>query len=229
MNDLDKLFYQLELAFGKDKLGEFEVMKKESLGDTPLLHISPNPNIEHFYPRFSPRVIAGEDTSIPRLSTCRALIDCIIGLNSEDTFGVYTIYEPQNWKYAVIPSKKLLPDVNVTEEHWLIHYDTENRLYPTKKLGIFFLRESSVIWDNRKEKSKNIKNYHYCLKLFRPLEVLRGVRLEPGNYQIELHGHVQPYTHYKLDDNLHIKHMTEQEFNYFYSVGMGTNRMIVRK
>lgn len=221
MNALDGLFYQLELAFGKDRLGEFEIVKNDENLTYPLLHISSDPNIKHFFPRFSHRQIPGEDTSIPRLSTGRSLVGCILGLCSMNEFGMFVIYTPKNWTYAVIPSKKLLPDIEYTNEHWVLSTDVDNRLLPTEIIGQFYMKSHEHVWfqGNADGDKRTVRNMKFYAKLGQKLEVIDGELLTPGYYEIQLHGHIQPFTRYELGKNCIVRPITEKEFTFHYSSG----------
>lgn len=128
-----------------------------------LLHISRDNKIEKFVPSVTNRSLNGEDRSVPRVSTATTLAGCIIGYASDlhdfmtrpttrsgdgtrkvSFAGGWTIYGVP-FEFAVVPSKKLLPDVRRTEERWLVNYSDQWIQYPAIKLGKFFYQTVSYV------------------------------------------------------------------------------------
>lgn len=128
---------------------------------TPLLHISPNPNIQEFIPRAIQRTVKGEDEYVPRICTGVGLLDCLRGYavaitdfikkeatcaGDDDWLGGYTIYVIPN-QGSLIPSPRMAPISKWCEERWLVSYETPEQKYVAAPIGKFFINAISVTED----------------------------------------------------------------------------------
>ena len=128
-------------------------------GGTIVYHISTNPKIKVFEPRVSRRTMNKEDRSVPRVSAAATLNGCLSGYAA----AIYDWESPGPWAggwkiyalsydLALKPNKKILADVESTEEIWLVGYDKEHRTYPAVPMGEFFF--TSVARQSTGEKNK---------------------------------------------------------------------------
>lgn len=134
-----------------------EIVTPDQLGQKLLLHIS----MDHYRPKFVPsvtrRAMADEDRQVPRISTATTLVGCIVGYSSllhdfcnpinekfrdnartykwEGSWAIYGL----PFDHALRPNAKLLPDVDRTEEHWLVTYSRDTVSYKPVKVGEFFI------------------------------------------------------------------------------------------
>lgn len=110
-----------------------------------VFHISTNPKIKVFEPRVSRRTMQKEDRSVPRVSAAGTLNGCLSGYAA----SIYDWESPGQWSggwkiyalrydIALKPNKKILADVESSEEIWLVGYDKEHRSYPAVPMGEFF-------------------------------------------------------------------------------------------
>lgn len=121
-----------------------------------LLHISKDTAIKAFAPTVTRRSMDAENRSIPRICVAPSLAGCIMGYSSDlydfmehpvssSTDGSRRVQYRGGWAIygipydlALRPSKKLLPDVIRTDEHWLVTYDEDTVNYHPVLLGKFF-------------------------------------------------------------------------------------------
>ena len=142
---------------------EMTVVTPQTLGTPFLLHISKDTDLSRFVPGVTRRGMKKEDRTVARVSTAPSLLGCLLAYDS-DMFdfherkaglkfgearqvpykGGYAIY---GFRYdaAVRPSRKLVPDVEQTDEHWLLPYDERHTSYTPELLGKVFY--SSVAYE----------------------------------------------------------------------------------
>lgn len=161
-----------------------------------LYHISKDPDIKEFIPQVSARTAVKEDKSIPRVCTAYTIWGCIKGyaavvfdFNQEDdkTFrGGYQIYGLP-YELCLRPSKRLLPDVDVTEERWLVGYDADHLQIKPERLGKFFLRTLTTTKVG-KAKHLDVSLYLEVLPGYGSLRIHPELLLEAGYWKIEVVG-----------------------------------------
>jgi len=151
------------LALQPDEVArELRVVTPNRLRQPYLLHMSKNTQLTMFSPQVTRRVLADENRSIPRISTAPTLAGCLMSYSSDLTDfakqqnglsadgrevkfrGGWAIYALP-FDLALRPSRRLVPDVNATDEHWLVSYDAEHRSYPAEMIGRFFYEQVSYI------------------------------------------------------------------------------------
>lgn len=142
---------------------ELMVVTPQSLGTPHLLHISKDTDIARFVPGITRRGMKKEDRTVPRVSTSPCLIGCLLAYSSDMfdfherkpglkfgearnvTFkGGYVIYGFR-FDVALRPNRKLVPDVERTDEHWLVPFDGNHTTYQPETLGKVFY--SSVAYE----------------------------------------------------------------------------------
>lgn len=161
-----------------------------------LYHISKDPDIKEFIPQVSARTAVKEDKSIPRVCTAYTIWGCVKGyaavvfdFNQEDdkTFrGGYQIYGLP-YELCLRPSKRLLPDVDATEERWLVGFDPAHLQIKPERLGKFFLR---TIATTKVDKSKHldVSLYLEVVPGYGSLRIHSELALTAGYWKIEVVG-----------------------------------------
>ena len=123
-----------------------------------LYHISLDPSIKEFTPFVTRRSGPAEDRTVPRISTAPTLIGCFIGYGSaladfareSDSWsgsknrGGWYIYE-FDWQVALRPKKKLLYDVGITDEVWLVNYSEATKTYKPAIIGKVFYHSVKTV------------------------------------------------------------------------------------
>lgn len=146
--DLDRYLATLAPQIHKN----IEVVAADEMGRSHLLHISPNTNIDAFVPMMSGRTQDKEDRAVARVCTAPELVSAIMGYSQAITDNIFPSDKKKDhpeWKngyhiyglpfeYAIKANKKLLPDVGMTNEHWLVAYNKDTAKYTPVDLGIFF-------------------------------------------------------------------------------------------
>lgn len=145
----------LSLLPDKVKKG-VKVVTAAELGMDHLLHISTNGKIKEFIPFITQRSVDSEDRSVPRVCTAPTLLGCLIGygiasddfLNppeSRDSYkGGWYIYGLP-FEKAIKPAPSLLEDQRCGDEHWLVTYNTDTRVYAPVMIGKCFYKEITAL------------------------------------------------------------------------------------
>jgi len=131
-DEKEQIVRYLEPLIGED-INELTLVSAQEL-NKPLYHISMNPSIKAFTPQVSSRTLTKENRSIPRISTSTSLIGCMNGYQSvmsdmmnregKKFNGLFKVYQLP-YQFALRPSKKFLPDVDLTDEFWLFSWKRE--------------------------------------------------------------------------------------------------------
>ena len=175
---------------------ELTIVSPEELGQAFLLHITPEKS-PVYAPRIGFRQSDSEDRTVPRITASPCLFGCIIGyavlldnfINvqaygtplKETTWrnGVYIRKLP--FKQALRPTKKLIYDVEASDEHWLVSYSDTTRTYPSEQIGKFFITQINLTpFQNRLPQQR----YEIFLQLTESIRFTEKLPLEPGHYCI---------------------------------------------
>lgn len=131
----------------------------EPLEESPipqLLHISMNTNIKTMEPRISARQMGKEDRTTPRVVAAPTLYGCILAYQSVPSDYMFsrsrTEQNKTNWKngyqiygipyeFCLKPDKTLVPDVDHSDETWLVAYNSDTREYHPVPIGRVFCSE----------------------------------------------------------------------------------------
>lgn len=109
-----------------------------------------------FIPQFSNRQMVKEDKIIPRVCVADTLFGCLYGFSrffydffdgtpdgKKDDYGNRykggVIISRLPYESLIVPSKKLVPDVNESGEKWLVSYDKDHASYPCEVIGKAFV------------------------------------------------------------------------------------------
>lgn len=153
--DLDDLEIKKFLSLFPSKVtNELSVVDYGSILHS-LYHISTHRQ-QQLVPNISRRSAMSEDNTIPRVHTSCYLLGCIASVSNISHKVINnTVYTPgaknidKNYKggwyihalpfkKALRPSKKLVFDVERTNEHWLVSYSPEYKTYPAIIAGKLF-------------------------------------------------------------------------------------------
>ena len=173
-----------------------KVVSPEDLGTDTLFHVTYDPKIRSFNPRVSQKTMSSEDRSLPRVSTSPYIGGALAGyavveweFNSErsrkDFRGGWYIYAIP-FEYALKPNKEVQPDVEGTDEIWLVPYnDAQWKIIP-KRIGAFFIEELRVRWEGR----RRIVTALFCLEndSDTPIALSRDVIVKRGYWSFASEG-----------------------------------------
>jgi hypothetical protein len=161
MDDRDKLEKHLEHCSARVQRNTTVVTAEdlvEKLGDAQgayrgqhQLHISKNTNIRKFIPQLTLRGSPDECRDITRVCVAPTLLGCILGYavtendffayasdgKEDDYKGGYKIYALPV-KASLRPNKSMVPDVQGTDEHWVVSYSPETTEFIPESAGRFF-------------------------------------------------------------------------------------------
>lgn len=214
----------LEPLVGQDINELFLVSAKEL--NRPLYHISMDPNIKQFTPQISKRTLTKENRSIPRISTSTSLIGCMNGYQSvlsdmerrqdKGFTGLYCVYELP-FQYAIHPSKKVLPDVNISDEYWLFSWKKETYAITPNVVAEFTIPKIETTFGN--DGSDRVYHLYIHVKA-NSLYLDRNHVLQEGYYHITLKGYDVDFP---LEDNnkrIQINVLDELQFRQVTSLSI---------
>ena len=191
----------------------------------PLYHVSMNPNVKIFSPKVSSRTLGTEDRSVPRVSTSTSIVGCLNGYQSmfsdmagrarKNFTGLYTVYELP-YQYAVKPSKKLLSDVETSDEYWLVSWKKETYSIRPNTVCEFTIPQVQTTYGSDGED----KLVTMFLKVLgESLYLTHDVKLVKGYYEITLRNYDYDYP---LENNnkIEVKEITENDYNKVTSLSI---------
>lgn len=124
-----------------------DIVSKRELGQDFMLHIARKPK-RYYYPRISKRQMDAEDMSVPRITVSDSLLGCITGYSAIGTnfFSVRDsglIITKIDFDTALKPNNKLVPDVDKSNEHWLVTYSKDTAKYKVVPIGKIFIHKAT--------------------------------------------------------------------------------------
>lgn len=191
----------------------------------PLYHVSMNPNVRIFSPKVSSRTLSSEDRSVPRVSTSTSLIGCLNGYQSiftdmagrerKNFTGLYTVYELP-YQYAVKPSKKLLSDVETSDEYWLVSWKKETYSIRPNTVCEFTIPQVQTTYGSDGEDQRVTM---FLKVLGESLYLTHDIKLVKGYYEITLRNYDYDYP---LENNnkIEVKEITENDYNKVTSLSI---------
>lgn len=191
----------------------------------PLYHVSMNPNVKIFSPKVSSRTLSSEDRSVPRVSTATSLIGCLNGYQSlftdmagrarKNFTGLYTVYELP-YQYAVKPSKKLLTDVETSDEYWLVSWKKETYSIRPNTVCEFTIPQVQTTYGSDGEDQRVTM---FLKVLGESLYLTHDTKLVKGYYEITLRNYNYDYP---LENNnkIEVKEITENDYNKVTSLSI---------
>lgn len=142
----------------EEVLDELTVVTPKQLGRNFLLHMSKDSRLREMIPYVSTRTVRHENRSVARICVGSTIAACILGyggamidfLEGSDTSdgkGKASVEWRGGWylyalpfQYALKPSKDLLRNVDLSDEHWLVSYNQHTQVYFPQQVGKFFYR-----------------------------------------------------------------------------------------
>lgn len=169
------------------------VVERTEVLNSELLHITLDKK-PVYTPRIGQKQADSEDRTVPRITTSDTLIGCIIGHSmvdrlaledppwrNDDYLNGFSI-RAFDWEVALKPNGRLVYDQIATNEHWLVGYDQDHQVYPTRLVGQFYVKQTLVV--TRPERSND--NYLTLrVRAKSSIQLTEKERLEPGYYEVE--------------------------------------------
>lgn len=193
----------------------------ESTKEIPdLYHISKDGKIPAFIPFVTRRSIQEEDRSVPRVCVSENLWDCFAGYaavvedfdTSPDGFlGGYYIYSLP-FKQAIIPKTDVLPDVEETNERWIVGYDEEHLEIKPTIIGKVFVRTISNTRNGRKI-NRQLTLYLEVFKDVDRLRVHENLPLTEGFYKLVVDGVVDRKSWNRSAEGVSVSLIEEKEYS----------------
>jgi len=174
------------------KQGEVKVRHHREMPHPRLYHISTNHELGLMMPSVTRRTLDEEDRAVPRISTSTSLAGCILAyqacthdFESPDYKGWYVYGLP--FEHAVRPSAKLLPDVDMSDEHWLVTFCQDTVAYIPRPVAKFFIE--GVVKTRRLRRMLVEYQGYVEVTSHEGLCVAEGKILPPGKYAFRWNRH----------------------------------------
>lgn len=222
MTDNTDILKYLDLLNPKVK-SNVSIVSAEELGKENMLHISRDGGIKVFTPLVSNRTANNEDRSVPRICVAPDLMGCILGYAAdlvdfdwqpEDNKlwkGGYYIYAIP-YEFALRPGKKLLYDVEFTDEHWLVGYNPANVKYNASKIGkVFYHSVLTIQKDSGLRKRREITMF-IEVNGDTPVHFNKEHKLTKGKWKIVVYGLHNVESHQDTPERLSVAQISESEY-----------------
>jgi len=215
------------LTYPDSKSKELTVFTRDEIGE--LYHISKDTTIREFTPRFSKRQMSTEDITISRVVSCPTIYGCILAyssmhadytnlitkINDKDSTwkGGYVIYR-LDYEFGLSPSSKLVPDVNYTDEKWLVAYNELTKGYRPTKVGKIFAQQ--ITYKPTDDKLPTIESILFIeVNDSKGIQLSKNIKLDKGYWIIELpiwdHQSWKNLS-FKNDNNIVVKQINRDEW-----------------
>lgn len=216
-DEKEQIVGYLEPLIGED-IKELTLVSASEL-NKPLYHISMNPSIKAFTPQVSSRTLTKENRSIPRISTSTSLIGCMNGYQSvmydmmnregKKFNGLFKVYQLP-YQFALRPSKKFLPDVDLTDEFWLFSWKRDTYSVTPEVVAEFTVPKIESTFGNNGRDDV----YHLYIHVKQDkLYLDRQHVLQEGYYHITLKGYDVNFPLEENDKRLQIEVLDEARYN----------------
>ena len=203
--------------------GQLPDMKKNMtvVRDIPFYHISFDAKIKKMRPRIGERQAKQEDRTIPRICGAPHLQGCILGhtgvMNAYDRKpgdddsqwnGQMAIYEIKASGY-IRPTKKLVFDVNETDEIWIVPFDPSVYELVPERIGWMYLSKTVVTREDGRVEYQNT----FYVKLDKGTLMIGEKGYTKGYYAFEMNGPlVASFTKFD-DDPYNVRQITASEWD----------------
>lgn len=196
-----------------DKQGEVKVRSAEEMGQPFMYHVSMDHVLRTMTPSVTRRTLSAEDRAIPRISVAPTLAGCILAYQScgydfeSDAYNGWYVYGLP-YQHAVRPSKALLPDVEITDEHWLVTFDPDTVVYKPRPIAKFFIERIHTTRRLRKVLT-TFTGYIDVIDVG-GLVVAEGKVLKPGRYSLSWNR--EDLVNYKAADHFQFDRVSSTEY-----------------
>lgn len=197
----------------KNKRNNLKVVHRDEVDRQYLYHLTMDARLRTMAPQVSQRTLSAEDRAIPRISTSTSLAGCMLGYQStthdfqQQHYRGWYIYGLE-YDYAVIPNKRLLPDVDVSEEFWLVTYDGSTTAYKTKMLAKFFIETMRVT--RRLRKTVNSYIGYVDVLTDAGFYLTKTRKIPKGKYRVTWEGE---NLYHERDDTFLVEAISASEFD----------------
>lgn len=171
---------------------ELKIVTPETLGQDFFLHLSINQDKKPYTPFVSRRGANQEDNSTPRVTVSDSLFGCLNGyaglvdeifMDPQYKRGVYINLLP--FEFAVKPSKKLVYDQEQSNEHWLLPFNEDNKVYKFDRIGKLFIVNMNTVPDDSQRKYSTYFDIYIELSTDKTIKFSKEIFLKKGYYSIK--------------------------------------------
>lgn len=166
-----------------------KIVTPEDIGQNFFLHVDKEtPKL--FTPQVSRRALQDEDISVPRSTVGVTIAGCLVGyvsmekdfFSQDNGLAICAL----DFEYSLRPTAMLVPDVEESDEHWLVGYNKEmTRLIP-RHVGKIFISEVTYKRNEEKKRSEGIATVHIEVETNTPLKLDDKIKLTKGHYTAKL-------------------------------------------
>ena len=141
-----------------------------------------------YIPRIGDRQGKTEDRTVPRVTVAPTLLGCIYGYASmivsglDNKIGGYYIH-CLPFEFCLKPTKRLVYDQDLTNEHWLVRYNKQTTTYRASRIGRMVV--GNIKFTPRPGRYADVV-VEILVEVNEPLPYNETQVLQPGHYLLEL-------------------------------------------
>lgn len=176
-----------------------KIVTMQDLNVSNVLRIDKDPP-KIFTPRLPHSATKKEDHTTPRVSSGWHLYGCLFGYGqysidvmdgSDSTIEKFNGYrggyvlQKTKFDFAVTPSKALVPEVEVSDEVWLVNYNKKTSFYKFQECGRVFLTSLEYLPNSGEYPDmKETYYFEYVSEDKDRIVVYPGCSIDPGQYML---------------------------------------------
>lgn len=178
---------------------EMKLVTAKDIGQDFVLRIDMVPP-KVFTPRLPMSTSKKEDKSVPRISSCAHVLGCLDGYGRYrpdvqdgsdkeiQKFNGYKggyILQVIDFEAGIRPSNKLVPEVDYTNEIWLVNFNKDQASVKSKPIGKMFITRFTFVPVSHSRPSEfftfHLEHHHKD-----PIEILPGIKSPAGYYRVDI-------------------------------------------
>ena len=162
-----------------------------------------------YIPRIGERQGKTEDRTVPRVTVAPTLLGCIYGYATvvisgmDNNIAGYYIHSLP-FEYCLKPTKKLVFDQELTNEHWLVRYNKDTTVYKASRIGRVVVGKIDI--KPRPKKSPEV-TLTVLVEVNQEMPFNEVETMAPGYYQVSL-----LYEDLMLTDKVTISPISKSDF-----------------
>ena len=162
-----------------------------------------------YIPRIGERQGKTEDRTVPRVTVAPTLLGCIYGYATvvisgmDNNIAGYYIHSLP-FEYCLRPTKKLVFDQELTNEHWLVRYNKDTTVYKASRIGRMVVGKIDI--KPRPKKSPEV-TLTVLVEVNQEMPFNEVETMAPGHYQVSL-----LYEDLMLTDKVIISPISKSDF-----------------
>ena len=164
------------------------ILSAEDLGTNLMYHIGTTKmNNDPYVPRIGDRQADSEDRTVPRVTVSTCLLGCLYGYATavvsalkNEISGFYIHKLP--FEHCLKPTKKLVSDRDVSDEHWLVRYNKDTTTYQGFFIGRLVIE--SILTKPRIEGRFTVTDLTVLIEVTEDIPLTKKTVLKEGRYRL---------------------------------------------